>query len=314
MELDQVRSACRSLTVLGICAGWGLAALGLLLGLLDLLDAVAVGAEQPAIWAWIVLRVAFLAAAGALAGWGAWILSRLASAVILAYFERFARISDELETHANRALVTIERIGSALEQRGESADPAVAGRARSLTEIGRATRSAQWVEAEALLREFDLAFPGDASSAALRDDLAAARRGSIEASLAEIKAAREVNDPDRVLELYHVLAPGLETGPRRSLESELATWFLGVIHGRLRSGKIQADIVHLAGRFAESFAATIQGASVRASLATLRRSVGLCPVCAQPYAGIADSCPQCSGRVAAPPAGASTAPEQPRRE
>ena len=52
-------------------------------------------------------------------------------------------------------------------------------------------------------------------------------------------------------------------------------------------------MVQLAARFAESFAATVEGASVRASLPTLRRSVGLCPRCAQPYIGVADACPNC---------------------
>ena len=52
-------------------------------------------------------------------------------------------------------------------------------------------------------------------------------------------------------------------------------------------------MVQLAARFAENFAATVEGASVRASLPTLRRSVGLCPRCAQPYIGVADACPNC---------------------
>ncbi len=85
----------------------------------------------------------------------------------------------------------------------------------------------------------------------------------------------------------------LDQDARAALDPELAKWFLGLIHRRLRTGKIQADVVQLAARFAESFAATVEGASVRASLPTLRRSVGLCPRCAQPYTGVADACPNC---------------------
>jgi hypothetical protein len=47
---------------------------------------------------------------------------------------------------------------------------------------------------------------------------------------------------------------------------------------------------------------------VRASLSTLRRSVGLCPKCSQPYTGVADSCQRCqSGSPEQPDA---LAPEQ----
>jgi len=82
---------------------------------------------------------------------------------------------------------------------------------------------------------------------------------------------------------------------RASLEADLSRWLLRLIHHRLRTGRIQADLAHLAGRIAESFSHTVDGASLRASLPTLRRSAGLCPRCAQPYAGVADACPACLG-------------------
>ncbi|MFI5460532.1 MAG: hypothetical protein ACHRXM_34390 [Isosphaerales bacterium] len=316
-DIDQARSACRSLTVFGVWAGWGLAVLGLLAGLLHVVDAVAAGVVGPAEWAGILLRAGILVIACVLAGWGARVLSRLTAAAISEYLERFSRASDKLATQAARSVELLASISRALEQRTESGGPgdaARAGKARYLAEIGRATRSAEWVEAETLLREFEVEFPGDPTSAVLWDELAAARRGAIEEGLAQIEAARDVNDPDRLLELYQVLAPSLANEARRTLESDLATWFLSLIHRRLRTGKIQADVVHLAGRFAETFATTAQGASVRASLSTLRRSVGLCPRCAQPYIGIAEACPQCLGGVTIPPAGAATNPASTRRE
>src|SRR5262249_28545809 len=102
---------------------------------------------------------------------------------------------------------------------------------------------------------------------------------SLQDRVAELKAAREVNDPLRVLELYQSIAPALESEPRTALQSEIAEWFLTVIYRRLRTGKIQVEVVELAGQFTETFAATTQGASVRAALPTLRRSAGLCPRC-----------------------------------
>jgi len=118
--------------------------------------------------------------------------------------------------------------------------------------------------------------------------------------MAELKAARDVNDPLRVLELYQRIAPALESEPRAALQSEIAEWFLAVIYRRLRTGKIQVEVVELAGQFAETFAATTQGASVRAALPTLRRSAGLCPRCAQPYIGTAPACPDCLRSASAP--------------
>ncbi len=167
-------------------------------------------------------------------------------------------------------------------------------RSRTL-EIERAIRGAQWSDAESLLEQFENDYPADPTLADFRDEMAAARQAAIQDRLAQLQAARDVNDPERVLELYDGLSVVLEPNARAGLQETLAPWFLSLIHTRLRIGKIQADIVQLAGRFAEAFSTTPQGASVRASLPTLRRSVGLCPRCAQPYAGVADACPKCAG-------------------
>ena len=61
------------------------------------------------------------------------------------------------------------------------------------------------------------------------------------------------------------------------LERDLGKWFLSLIHRRLRSGKVQVDVVLLAGRFAEVFATTPRRERARRLCPPLRRSVGLCP-------------------------------------
>jgi len=310
--MEQARSACRSLAVLGVWAGWGLTVLGILAGLLRVMEAAAAGEVAPVQWARTLIGAGFLVMAYVLAGWGAYVLSRLTATAIIEYLERNSRVSEVLAAQAARAVGLLENIARALEQRTESGGAGHAphlGRARSLAEIGRLIRSASWVEAETLLQEFEFEFPGDHQSAVLRQDLAAARQGAIRQDLAQLDAARNANDPDRVLELYHVLTPSLAAELRGPLASDLATWFLSLIHRRLRTGKIQADVVHLAARFAETFATTVEGASVHAALPTLRRSVGLCPRCAQPYLGIAEACPQCLGRATNPPASAPANPE-----
>ena len=134
-----------------------------------------------------------------------------------------------------------------------------------------------------------------------------AREASRSHHLAELEAARQVSDPDRVLELYQTLIPLLDTEMRATLEADLSPWFLRLIHNRLRTGKIQSELAVLAGRIAEAFSHTVEGASLRASLPTLRRSAGLCSRCGQPYNGIATACPACLAQAQA----SSRQPSQP---
>jgi predicted amidophosphoribosyltransferase len=51
---------------------------------------------------------------------------------------------------------------------------------------------------------------------------------------------------------------------------------------------------------ADAFDSTPEGASLRAALPTLRRSVGLCARCGRPYNGIADACPACLATTSFP--------------
>jgi hypothetical protein len=112
-----------------------------------------------------------------------------------------------------------------------------------------------------------------------------------------------------VLEVYESVAPLLDVEARTRLHGGLAPWFLGLIHRRLRVGKIQPDVVRLAERFSETFSMTVEGASVRASLSTLRRSIGLCPRCARPYVGLAEACPRCLGGAQVAPVATAVNPE-----
>ena len=162
-----------------------------------------------------------------------------------------------------------------------------------LAEIRQAIRSAKWDVAEAHLAAFSSDHADAPRLAELQDELQAARSKTRDELLAQLDAARQVNDPERVLELHQDLVPLLEAEARTTLDSELSRWFLRLIHNRLRGSKIQADLAHLAGRIAEAFDHTLEGASLRASLPTLRRSAGLCPRCARPYTGIDDACPVC---------------------
>jgi hypothetical protein len=197
------------------------------------------------------------------------------------------------------------RLAAALD-RAPAAPAAVADavtdlRARHLAEIHQAIRAGAWDDAAELLRAFAVAHPDDPETARAGVELAGAKRTGGQALLTRIQAAREANDPERVIELRDEAAGLLEAEASRSLDRDLARWFLALIQRRLRSGTVRADVAVLAGRVARSLDATPEGASLRASLPTLRRAAGLCPRCAQPYTGLAEACPACLSGQTTPP-------------
>ena len=192
-----------------------------------------------------------------------------------------------------------ERIDQLSERLAEPLPPAAAATStdwlaeQSLAEIRRTIRAGKWDEAAALLDGFSPADLDDPRLSSLRQEIQSAREAARSQYLAQLNAARQVSDPDRVLELHQTLIPLLDAETRVVLEADLSQWFLRLIHNRLRIGKIQTDLVVLAGRIADAFSHTVGGASLRASLPTLRRSAGLCSRCGQPYNGIASACPAC---------------------
>jgi hypothetical protein len=293
---DGAREAARALAGFGAWLGWGLLVLGVLVGIGRGLEPMVGGSASPAGWITAVVDGVSWTLAFGLAGRGAAVSCRLVAALVLARIERAGHAADPLIAQAARGADGLERlilVGGPMAARPASGETAAADRGRSLAEIERAIRAERWAETESLVDAFGRAFPEDSTLPDLRDRLDAGRRQATEGQMARIDAARKVNDPARVIELYHGIVPSLDVDQREELARDLAKWFLELIHRRLRTGKIQAEVVLLATQVAETFGATVEGASMRAALPTLRRSVGLCPRCAQPYTGTADACPQC---------------------
>ncbi len=281
-------------------------ALGILRGAARAIVPMSDGAADAQGLAPAILDALAIVLAWGLAGWAVAVACRLASATMLARAERSSRTRETFIARADRSVAAIERLAAALElrpiaQATAPPSPPDLERRGLLARIDQAGRSSDWDDAEVLLDDFAARFPDDPEIPAIRERLEAARREETEDHLARIHAAREVNDAERVLELYRAANSLLESERRLELERELAGWFLDAIHRRLRAGRIQLDVVHLAAQVADTFAATVAGASLRASLPTLRRSVGLCPRCAQPYTGTAAACPRCLAGPTAPP-------------
>ena len=166
-------------------------------------------------------------------------------------------------------------------------------RTMALAEIRVALRQGEWTQVETLFQSFTDNYPDDPASPALGEELKAARELAVTSLRARLDAAREANDLERVLELREPLTILLEPEALATLNRSLAKWFMTLIQKRMRQGAMTKELAMLATRVAGAFDATPEGASLHAALPTLRRSVGLCARCGQPYTGIADACPAC---------------------
>jgi hypothetical protein len=297
-DYAKARGACQSLERQGRNAGWALAGIGVLIGIVAVLGRTSQN-SAPASWPPALLAGGLWAGAGALGGWCLTAVSRAAAALAIAHLVQAKHNAQIARVHAAQAMQLLERIARLVEERRTSMPESAAEleKAKKRAAIEHATRTASWEDAESLLSAYEAEHPFDPEVPALRAAFLAGRRGAVDERLSEIEAARRASDPGRVLDLHDALVPMLDHESRVKLHGDLAPWFLGVIHRRLRVGKIQPDVVRLAERFTEAFSTTVEGASVRASLSTLRRSVGLCPRCSQPYVGVADACPTCLGRA-----------------
>jgi hypothetical protein len=159
------------------------------------------------------------------------------------------------------------------------------------------------------------------SGAAVGPAPRAASAASVDELRARLDASRSANDPESVLVLRDELAAQLPAEAIAELDREVVHWLILLIQRRMRTGTVRADVVHLADRVARRFGTTLEGASLRASLPTLRRSAGLCPSCGEPYTGLEDVCPTCQAArqasataEAAPPPGSAAEHDAPEPE
>ncbi len=173
-----------------------------------------------------------------------------------------------------------------------------------------AIREGHWAEAESLIEGLAATRPGPEVDH-LAGTFAAARGASITHIRARIDAARQANDLDAVLDQRAELMALIPIDELAALDRDLARWCMAQIQKRLRGGRMSIDVALLSGRVAEALNHTPEGASLKAALPTLRRSVGLCAVAANPTAAWPTPAPPASSRHRAP--GPPTARSPPRR-
>ncbi|MDB5351882.1 MAG: hypothetical protein JWN86_3129 [Planctomycetota bacterium] len=192
----------------------------------------------------------------------------------------------------SRIAPTLERIAEALERAPASAippDPC----AVAVADIRRAIRDGGLARAGERLAEWKIEFPEAPETVSLEDELASASRVAVDDRRTRLDAARAANDPVAVLAYRDELAALLDSASLQPIDKDVLGWLMALLMKRMRTGTVRPDVASLAARIAESFAHRPEGASLRASLPTIRRSAGLCARCAEPYTGVEDACPQC---------------------
>ncbi len=216
--------------------------------------------------------------------------------VVIDGVEANERTADLIEQHMVPAL---NRLASALERgpvvsHAPSPAEAAASAARKAIEAGR------WGQAERLVVAFARDFAGSPERARLADELAEARQAVIDALQQELDRARAAGNAKAAIDARDALTEHLRGEPLHDLDAELVHWLYGLIQTRVRAGAVSPETAALAERVADSFADTTEGAKLRAALAKLRKSAGLCPQCGRSFQGTTGTCPRCQSTVAIP--------------
>jgi hypothetical protein len=235
-----------------------------------------------------------------IAGWAALRLIRAARALVVLIADQAHSASRTADLIEGQVVPGLIRIAEALERGGSPSPAAGEARAGAIREIRGAIEEGHWDRAEARIKALVLDHPGAPEASSLSGEVASGRRAAIDDLKSRLDAARAVNDPEATLGLRDEIAPLLHPEGRAELDRDVLRWLMGLIQKRMRAGAIRPEVVRLASRVSESFAATPEGASLRASLPTLRRSAGLCAECGEPYSGIEDACPKCTGEPESP--------------
>lgn len=204
----------------------------------------------------------------------------------------------------HQAIPLLERIALALERADRSKLDSInqtSNHQDPSHEVQTAIDALEWDRAAALVVMMG-SRPGQESQAEiLAIELKMARDRAIATLKDRIEAARMANDAAGALESRDQLTNLLGNENLKEIDREMIGWLMKLIQRRLRIIPITIDLANLVVQVAERFGATPEGASLRAAIPTLRRSVGLCARCAEPYLGVDESCPKCQGAAGLTP-------------
>lgn len=296
---DSLRASGRSLARVAPWVRFGLFSVGFSMFLDEARSLV-----SDAQFTWGERRIMGIIGLSYLGGFGlaAWATGRAisTSAALIDAFadqsEAAARIATLIEQHA---VPTLGRIALALEKLAVpapvSTPPEDDPTTREAVVARQAIGSSRWAQAEKLVARYVKEHPGPVA-ANLLGELEDARARAVEGLEARLEKAKAADDGLLVVEIRDALTEHLRGDRLAGFDRDLVRWLVDAIKRKARAGALNPDLATLAGRVADSFADTAEGAALRTSIPNLRRSAGLCPCCARPWRGTAEACPRCLGR------------------
>ncbi len=114
----------------------------------------------------------------------------------------------------------------------------------------------------------------------------------------QLDQAEKAADGEAMLNARDRLSAYLDGTQLHQVDRRVAHWMATLLRAALVQGRAK-EVIGLAERVADAFGSTTpEGAQVRSSLPTLRRSAGLCPDCSQPYDVSLVRCPACEAKRA----------------
>jgi hypothetical protein len=171
--------------------------------------------------------------------------------------------------------------------------PTSESRLKALDAVRDAVRRESWDQARHLASAFVAEFPDAPEAKDLTGQVAAASARKLQSLREQLDQAERANDCEGVLNLRDRLSAFVNGTELYQVDRRVAHWVARYLRESLAGGRAK-EVIHLAERVVEAVGDTTQeGAQIRASLPTLRRSAGLCAECGQPSDVRLARCPAC---------------------
>jgi hypothetical protein len=180
-----------------------------------------------------------------------------------------------------------------------TAPPSDEPRQEAIDAVREAVRRESWDQARRLASTFAAEFRDAPEAKDLAGQVDAAFTRKLQSLRDQMDQAERANDCEGLLNLRDRLSGLLNGTELYQVDRRVAHWVARYLREALAAGKAK-EVVHLAERVVDAVGdSTQEGAQIRGSLPTLRRSAGLCAECGQPSDVRLARCPICERKRAA---------------
>jgi hypothetical protein len=181
-----------------------------------------------------------------------------------------------------------------------SANSAAAdARQRAIESMRDAMRRDSWDQARKVASEFAERFPEAPDAKDLTAQVEAALARKVKSLRDQLDQMERAGDCEGLLNVRDRLSAYLDGTELYQVDRRVAHWTAKHLRDALVAGRAK-EVIQLAERVVDAVGDTTQeGAQVRASLPTLRRSAGLCPECGQPSDTSLARCAACEAKRSA---------------